>query len=94
MMASTKKMATSVTGSAMLEVEALIADPRGTESEGELTPAPPDPSVGVMLGSASVPELGTSGVTLGGTVAAGAAACCVPVTAGCVAPPADFVLGA
>ena len=91
-MAMTKKMATSVTGSAMLELEASIADPSGTESEGVLVL--PDPSVGAIFGSASFPELGTSGVTLGGTVTLGAAACGVAATAGWAAPPSDFVVGA
>jgi hypothetical protein len=76
----------------MLEVEASIADPSGTESDGELTLTLPDPGVGAMLGSASAPEFGTSGVTLGGTVSLGAAAC-VPVTAVWALPPADFVVG-
>jgi hypothetical protein len=90
MMAITKKMATSVIGSARLELEALIAEPSGTESGGELTL--PDPGVGAMLGSASLPKLGTSGVTLAGTVTLGAARCGVPPAADFAAPPADFVV--
>jgi len=92
MTAITKKMATSVIGSARLELEASIADPRGTESGGELTL--PDPGVGAMLGSASLPRLGTSGVTLAGTLTLGAATRGVPAAAGCVTALADFVVEA
>ena len=82
------RIPTSVAGSAMLELEAALADPSGPEADFELLP--PDPFPGAVLGNAAFPELGTSGVTLMGTVVLGATAFCVPAMAAWAASPADF----
>ena len=84
-MQTMRKIPTSVAGSAMLELEALLADARGAEADCELPP--PDPFPGAVPGNAAFPELGTSGVTLVGPVVTGAAAFWVPaMAAGTVAP--------
>ncbi len=79
---------TSVAGSATLELEASLADASGLEADCELLP--PDAFPGVVVGDAEFRELGTSGVTLVGTVVLGATAFCVPETAALAASPADF----
>jgi hypothetical protein len=77
------KIPTSVAGSAMLELEASVAVASGEEAGCELLA--PDPDPGAVLGNAAFPELGTSGVTLAGTVVLGATAFSVPaVVAGAV----------
>jgi len=82
------KIPTSVAGSAMLELEASLADTSGPEADCELLA--PDPFAGVVVGDAVLRELGTSGVTLVGTLVLGATAFCVLVTAALVVSPADF----
>lgn len=79
---------TSVAGSTMLELEASLADPSGPEADCESVV--PDPFPGVVIGNASLPEFGTSGVTLLGTVVLGATAFCAPAMAVCAVSPADF----
>jgi hypothetical protein len=83
----TMKIPTSVAGSAMLELEASVAVASGEEAACELVP--PDPFPGAVLGNAAFPELGTSGVTLAGTVVPGATAFCVPAMAAGALSPAD-----
>ena len=82
------KIPTSVAGSAMLELEALLADASGPETDCELLP--PDSFPGAVLGNAAFPELGTSGVTLVGTVVLGVTAFCVPAMAAWAVSPADL----
>jgi hypothetical protein len=82
------RIPTSVAGSAMLELETGLADPSGPEADFELPP--PDSLPGAVLGNVAIPELGTSGVTLMGTVVRGATAFCVPAMAAWAASPADF----
>ena len=82
----TKKIPTSVAGSAMLELEASLADASGAEADCE--PLPPDPFPGAVPGKAALPELGTSGVTLVGAVVLGAATFWVPAMAAWVVSPA------
>ena len=82
------RMPTSVAGSATLELEALLADASGPEADCEVLPA--DPFPGVVSGRAALPEPGTSGVTLVGTVVLGAAALCVPVIAAGISSPTDL----
>ncbi len=72
----------------MLECEASIADPSGTEAACE--PLPTGPSSGAVLGNAAIPGLGTSGVTLVGTVVLGATAFSIPAMEARAVPPADF----
>jgi len=79
---------TSVAGSAMLELEASLPDASRPEADCELLP--PDPFPGAVLGNAAFPELGTSGVTLAGTVVLGATAFFVPAMAARAVSPADF----
>jgi len=86
--ATMMKIPTSVAGSAMLELEASLADTSGPEADCELLA--PDPFAGVVVGDAVLRELGTSGVTLVGTLVLGATAFCVLVTAALVVSPADF----
>jgi len=81
------RIPTSVTGSAILELEASLADASGPDAMGE--PLPPDPSPGVVLGNPAFPELGTRGVTLVGTVVLGVTALCVPAVPAWAASPAD-----
>jgi hypothetical protein len=71
----------------MLELEASLADASGVDADAELLP--PDPFPDAVLGNAAFPELGTSGVTLVGTVVLGATAFCVPAVAAWAAAPAD-----
>jgi hypothetical protein len=82
------RIPTSVAGSAMLELEALLANASGPEADCELVL--PDPFPGAVLGTAAFSELGTSGVTLVGTVVLGATAFCVPAMAAWAVSPADF----
>lgn len=83
------RIPTSVAGIAMFELEALLAEASGTEADCELLL--PDPFPGAVLGNAAAfPELGTSGVTLVGTVVLGETAFCVPAMAGWAEAPADF----
>jgi len=82
------RIPTSVTGSAILELEASLADASGPEADCELLP--PDPFPRAVLGNAAFPERGTSGVTLVGTVVLGATAACVPALAAWTASPTDF----
>jgi hypothetical protein len=82
------RIPTSVAGSAMLELEASLADASGPEADCELLP--PDPFPGAVLGNAAFAEFGTRGVTLVGTVVLGATAFCVPAMAGWAVAPADF----
>jgi len=82
------RIPTSVAGSAMLELEASLADASGPEADCELLP--PDPFPGTVSGKAAFPELGTSGVTLVGTVVLGATAFCAPAMAAWPVFPADF----
>ena len=63
-------------GSATLELEASLADASGPEADCELPS--PNPFPAAELGNVVFPELGTSGVTLVGTVVPGAATFCVP----------------
>jgi hypothetical protein len=86
-MPTTKRIPTSVAGSAMLELEALLADGSGAEADCE--PLPPDPFPGAVPGMAAFPELGTSGVTLVGAVVLGPATFWVPAMAAWVVSPAD-----
>lgn len=83
-----RRIPTSVAGSAILELEALLADASGLEADCELPP--PNPFPGAVLGNAALPERGTSGVTLVGTVGLGATVLCVPATAAWSVSPADF----
>jgi hypothetical protein len=73
------RIPTSAAGSAMLELEASLADASGPEADCELLL--PDPFPGAVLGNVALPELGTSGETLVGTVVLGATAFCVPAMA-------------
>ena len=70
----TMRIPTSVAGSAMLELEALLADASGPEADSD--PLPPDPSPAGVLGDAAFPEFGTRGVTRVGTVVLGATEFC------------------
>ena len=71
----------------MFELEALVTDTSGPEAVCDVLP--PDPVPGVVLGSASFPELGTSGVTMAGMVVPGARAVCGPAEAAGAVPPED-----
>ena len=71
-------VATSATGSTMLELEALLADASGPEADGGMPP--PDPFAGAAPGDAGLAEFGTSGVTLVGTVVLGTRTLGVPAT--------------
>ena len=81
------RIPTSVAGSAMLELEASLADASGAEADCELLP--PDPFPGAVPGNAAFPERGTSVVTLVGTVVLGATAFCVPAMAAWAVSPPD-----
>jgi len=82
------RIPTRVAGSAMLELEASLADASGPAADCELLPT--DPFPGAVLGDAAFLELGTSGVTLVVTVVLGATALCVPAMAALAVSPADF----
>jgi hypothetical protein len=75
------RIPTSVTGNAILEPEVSRADTSGSEADWGLLP--PGPSPGAVLGNAALPELGTSGVTLVGTLVLGVTMFCVPAIADC-----------
>ena len=82
------RIPTSVAGSTMLELDASVADASGPEADCE--PPAPVAIPGGVLGNAESPELGTSGVTLVGTVVLGAKAFRVPAVVACPESPADF----
>jgi len=79
----------SVAGSAMLELEASVAAASGPEADGELLPTPPFPGVVPGSAAAAAPELGTSGVTLVGTVVLGVTAFWPPAPAAWAVSPVD-----
>jgi hypothetical protein len=80
------RIPTSVAGSTMLEREASLAVASGPAADCEVLP--PDPFPSATFGDAAFPELGTSGVTLVGTVVLGATALCVPEMAAWAISPA------
>jgi len=71
----------------MLEVEASLTDASGRDADCEPTP---DPLPSGMLGTGVFAALGTSGVTLVGTVVLGATASGVSAPAPSVVSSADF----
>ena len=86
--ATTSRIPTSVAGSAMLELEASLADASGPEADCELLP--PDPLVGAVLGDPAPAEFGASVVTLAGMVTLGATTLGDAVTGDWAVSPADF----
>jgi hypothetical protein len=87
-MQMTMRIPTSVAGSAMLELDASLAEARGADADCGLLPSDACPDA-VFGNAAAFPELGTSGVTPVGTVVPGANAFCVPAmgAAWAVSPP-------
>jgi hypothetical protein len=84
------RIPTSVAGSTMLELEASLTDASGREADCEL---PPDPLPGGMLGKGVFPDVGTSGVTLVGTVVLGPTASGAPAMTARAVSAADFDVG-
>jgi hypothetical protein len=87
-MPMTMRIPATATGSATFELEALLADASGPEADCGLLPTGPFPGSG--FGNAAFPELGTSGVTLVGTVVLGATAFGVAAMAARVGSRADL----
>jgi hypothetical protein len=86
--ATTSRIPTSVAGSAMLELEASLADASGPEADCGLLP--PDPLVGAVPGDPPPDEFGASVVTLAGMVTLGATTLGDAATGAWVVSPADF----